>query len=115
MKINPDSQNIQNRIDAVTPLTETSSPFGVALAAKIQQLGGAPNATPLTSIAQAVTKADLADPSKADAILDHAVQAIIDKEFGNMRTPDRQQVAAWLHSDPVMRQALLKHITSLAS
>jgi len=115
MKIDPNSLDRSNRIDSTGPAARTDKTFKDALAAKAGQTSKAADAQPLAGVAQSYTKADLADPAKADAIVDHAVREIMDREFGNMRTPDREQVAAWLRADPVMREAMLKHIRSLAS
>ena len=105
MKINPDSPDFERQIDSTTAPSQTGKTFGDALVSKAQ-----PNA-PATQT-PALTKQDLADPAKANAAVDYAVQELMDNEFGRMCAPDREQVAAWLRSDPTMRAALLQRATS---
>lgn len=115
MKINPDSPNVSNRLDPATAPPRTEKAFGDTLAANIRQTAETSDAKPLVSVAQSFNKAEVGDPSNADSIVSHAVQEIVNREFGTMCPPDRELVTAWLGSDPIMREALLKHITSLAS
>ncbi len=112
MKINP---NLLNRVDGTTAPLKTDKSFGDALTDKAEQPLGPSNTSPLTGLAQGVSKTDLADAPKADAIVKQAVNELLAKEFGNMSSPDREQVGAWLNKDPIVRAALWKHINSLAS
>ncbi len=114
MKINPDSPDFQQPVESTKTVPQTGKAFGETLTSKIQ-----PNVAPAITQApiapaEALSKQDLADPVKANAAIDRAVQELIEKEFGAMCTPDREQVAAWLRSDPMMRAALLQRLTSLA-
>lgn len=105
MKINPESPDFQRQVDSATTPSQTGKVFGETLAAKTQPTAPA-------GATQGVGKQDLADPAKVNAAIDHAVQDLMDKEFGRMCAPDREQVAAWLRSDPMMRAALLQRLTS---
>ncbi len=108
MKINPDSPDFQRQIDSPTTPSQTGKAFVDTLASKTQPLACPPAA------AQGISKQDLADPVKANAAIDRAVQDLMEKEFGGMCTPDRERVAAWLRSDPMMRAAVLQRLLSLA-
>ncbi len=111
MKINPDSPDFRSRIDSTAAPSKGTGSFGETLASKVQS-GAA--AQPLADLAQGLTKTDLSDPAKADASVHQAVHEIIDKEFSGMCAPDREKLAAWLGSDPMMREAILRRLTSLA-
>lgn len=109
MKINPDSPDFQRQIDSATTPSQTGKAFGDTLASKTR-----PNVGEFNPVAaQGISKQDLADPAKANAAIDRAVQDLMEKEFGGMCAPDREQVASWLRSDPTMRTALLQRLTSL--
>ena len=114
MKINPDSPDFQTQLDPATTPSKTGKAFGDTLTGKTQPNVEASGAERLAA-AQSVNKADLADPVKADVAIDQAVKEMMEKEFGGMCAPDREHVAAWLRSDPIVRDALLKRLTSLAS
>jgi len=115
VKINPDSPNAPDRLDPATAPARTEKAFGDTLAANVRQSAGLSDAKPLAGVAGAFSKAEVGDPAKADSIVGRAVHEIVNREFGKMCPPDRELVAAWLGSDPIVREALLKHITSLAS
>ena len=108
MKINPDSPGFQRQIDSATTPPQTGNPFGDTLTSKAQPNVGISN----PAVAQEISKQDLLDPARANAAIDRAVRDLMDKEFGGMCAPDREQVAAWLRSDPTMRAALLQRLTS---
>jgi len=110
MKINPDSPDFQRQIDPATTPSQPGKAFGDTLVSKSQANVGA--STPAG--AQGISKQDLADPAKANAAIDRAVQDLMEKEFGGMCAPDREQVATWLRNDPTIRAALLQRLTSLA-
>lgn len=114
MKINPDSPDFQQPLESTKSLPQTGKAFGETLTSKSQPNVATSNTpAPIASV-QALSKQDLADPVKANAAIDRAVQELIEKEFGGMCAPDRERVAAWLRSDPMMRAALLQRLTSLA-
>lgn len=111
MKINPDSPDFQQRLESTKTLPQTGKAFGETLTSKSQpNLATGNTQAPI----QALSKQDLADPVKANAAIDRAVQELIEKEFGGMCAPDCEQVAAWLRSDPIIRAALLQSLASLA-
>lgn len=112
MKINPDSPDFQRQIDSTTISPQTGKAFGETLTSKSQPNAATANTQGPTASAQVLSKQDLADPVKANAAINRAVQELMEKEFGGMCTPDREQVAAWLRSDPMMRAALLQRLTS---
>lgn len=112
MKINADSPNGPERIESTSETTRAEKAFKDSLVGKTGQTAGAP---PLASVAQAFSKGELTDPAKADAIVDQAVHELMGREFGAMRQLDREQVAKWLSSDPLMRETMLKYVRSLAS
>lgn len=109
MKINPDSPDFQRQIESATTPSQTGKVFGDTLASKAQSNVGVSN----SAAAQGISKQDLADPAKADAAINRAVQDLMEKEFGGMCAPDREQVGAWLRNDPMVRAALLQRLTSL--
>ena len=115
MKVNPDSPDFRQQVESTITPSRTGNAFGEFLTSKTNPPNVAPdNTRALTSSIQGLSKQDLADPVKANAALDRAVQELMEKEFGGMCAPDREQVAAWLRSDPMMRAALLQRLTSLA-
>jgi hypothetical protein len=113
MKINPDSPDFQRQIDSTTTPSQTGKVFGETLASKSQPNAAAPGAQALNA-AQGINQQDLADPIKANAAIDRAIQELMEKEFGGMCVADREQVGAWLRSDPIIRAALLQRLTSSA-
>ena len=115
MKINPDSPDFQTRIDPSTTPSKAGKAFGDTLTSKTQPNVGTSNTQPLSAAVQSVSKQDLADPIKANAAIDRAVQEMMDREFSGMCTPDREHVAEWLRSDPMIRAALLNRLISLAN
>ncbi len=114
MKINPDPPDSQPQIDSATTSSQTGKAFGNKLTSKSQPSGGTSNTEALTAAAEGVSKRDLADPIKAKAAVDRAVHEMLEREFGGMSTLDRERVAAWLRSDPIVSAALLKRLISLA-
>jgi hypothetical protein len=114
VKISPDSPDFRKQIDPATTSSSTAKPFVDALASKSQPDPAASRIHPFTAAAEGVSKQDLADPVKADAAVDRAVQGMIQREFGGMCTLDRERVVAWLSSDPIMRAAVLNRLMSLA-
>ncbi len=111
MKINPDSPDFQRQIDSATGASKT----GKALASRNQPNVATSNAQALAAAVQGISKEDLTDPVKANAAIDRAVQEMMEREFGGMCTADREHVAAWLRSDPLMRSALLQGLMSVAN
>jgi hypothetical protein len=112
MKINPDCPDFQPQIESTPISRQTGKAFGETLTSKTQPNVAAGGAQAPTGSIQGLSRQDLADPVKANAAIDHAIQELMEKEFGAMCTPDREQVAAWLRSDPMMRDALLQRLTS---
>src|SRR5690242_12851505 len=115
MKINPDSPDFQTRIDPAATPSKTGKAFGETLTSKTQPNVGTSNAQPLSTVVRSVSKQDLTDPTKANAAIDRAVQEMMEREFSGMCAPDREHVAEWLRSDPMMRAALLNRLISLAN
>jgi hypothetical protein len=115
MKINPDSPDFQNRIDSTSAPAKDDKAFASSLGTKGPSADATSNTQPLAGIAQTLSKADLTDPSKANTAIHQAVNEIMDREFSGMQAPDRDRVASWLRGDPVIREALLKQLTALAS
>jgi hypothetical protein len=105
MKINPNSPDFQHQAESPAAPSKGGEAFGDTLISKTQ-----PNVA--TGNSPALSKQDAADPVKVNAAIHQAVQQLIDREFGGMCTPDRERVAAWLGSDPMMRAALLERLTS---
>lgn len=110
MKINPDSPDFERQVDSTKTPSQTGKVFSETLASGAQQPNAAAGAPPLA--ARGLTTRDLADPVKADTAIDRAVQELMENEFGGMCAPDREHVAAWLRSDPLIRSALLQRLTS---
>ncbi|MBV8810944.1 MAG: hypothetical protein JO033_19925 [Acidobacteriaceae bacterium] len=115
MKINPDSPDFQRQIDSATTPSKTGKAFYETLASKSQPNVATSNAQALAAAVQGISKHDLTDPVKANAAIDRAVQEMMEREFGGMCTADREHVAAWLRSDPMMRSALLQGLMSVAN
>ena len=113
MKINPDSPDFQRHIDSATTSPLPGKSFADTLTSKSQPDSAASNIHPFTAAAEGVSKQDLTDPVKANAAIHRAVQGIIEREFSGMCASDREQVAAWLSRDPIMRAAVLNHLMSL--
>ena len=114
MKINPDSPDFQRHIDAATTSSPTGKSFADTLTSKSQPSSAGPNIHPFSAAAEGVSKQDLTDPVKTNAAIDRAVRGIMEREFSAMCTSDRERVAAWFSSDPIMRAAVLNHLMSLA-
>ena len=112
MKINPDSPEFQHKIESTTSSPQIGKTFGETLTSKAQPNLAMGNTQTPTAPAQGLSQQDLADPVKVNAAIDRAVQELMEKEFGGMCPPDREHVAAWLRSDPMMRAALLQRLTS---
>jgi hypothetical protein len=112
MKINPDSLNGPNRADSLSEPSKAEKAFKDIVTAQTGQTMGS---QPLANVAQAFTKTELTDPAKADVIVQQAVHEMMGREFGAMRQPDREQVAKWLSSDPLVRETMLRYVRSLAS
>ncbi len=108
MKINPDSPDFQQPLESTKTVPQTGKAFGEALTSKSQPNVAPGNTEAPNASVQALSKEDLADPVKANAAIDRAVQELMEKNFDGMCTPDREQVAAWLRSDPMIRAALLQ-------
>ncbi|HEX4772176.1 MAG TPA: hypothetical protein VH351_15175 [Bryobacteraceae bacterium] len=109
MKINPDSPDFQRQVESTTTPPKSGTAFGETLTSKTQPTVATGN-TPVP--AAKLSKQDSTDPVKVNAAIHLAVQELIEKEFGGMCTPDRERIAAWLRSDPMMRAALLQRLTS---
>ena len=107
MKINPDSPDFQPQVEP--PATPGSGKaFGDTLTSKAQQKVAEGSTQVPAAPNQGISRSDLANPAQVNLALDRAVQDLIEKEFGGMCTPDRERVADWLRSDPMMRAALLQ-------
>ncbi|MBV9158197.1 MAG: hypothetical protein JO097_18170 [Acidobacteriaceae bacterium] len=114
MKINPDSPDFLRHVDSPTTSSPTGKPFIEAFTSRNQPASAASDIHPFTAAVQGVSKQDLADPARANAAIDRAVHAMMDREFSGMSISDREHVAAWLIKDPIMRGAVLNHLLSLA-
>lgn len=115
MKINPDSPEFQNRVDSTSGPAKGDKAFTTSLGTKSPSAAATSSTQPLAGIAQSLSKADLTDPAKANAAIHQAVNEIMDREFPGVQPPDRERVASWMRGDPVVREALLKQLTALAS
>lgn len=112
MKINPESPNSPRQIESTTDLSRSGKPFGETLTSKTPPNVSVSGLQPSAESTQGLSQKDMADPAKVEAAIDQAVQNLLKKEFGGMCEPDREHVASWLRSDPMVRTALLQRLTS---
>ncbi|MBV8069017.1 MAG: hypothetical protein JO270_03880 [Acidobacteriaceae bacterium] len=112
MKVNPDSPDFQPPIESTTTASQTGKTFGETLTSKSQPNAAAGASETPAAPLERLSKEDLTDPVKVNAAIDRAVQDLLQSEFGRMCAPDREQVAAWLRSDPMIRAALLQRMIS---
>ena len=111
MKINPESPNSSRQTESTTDLSRSGKTFGDTLTSKTPANVPATTVLPSDST-KGLSQKDMADPAKVEAAIDGAVQDLLKKEFGGMCKPDREHVASWLRSDPMVRAALLQRLTS---
>jgi hypothetical protein len=114
MKINPNSPDFQTNLDATKP-AESGKAFAEKLISKASLNTASLNNPSLAAAIEGLSKQDLADPAKANAAVVRAVQGMMQREFPAMSAPERDQVTGWLSRDPILRDALLKQLMSVAS
>jgi hypothetical protein len=62
----------------------------------------------LAKIESAFTKTDLTDPDKVNQMIGHAVDELLAQDFKNLSACEREEIAAWMRNDPLLREKLLK-------
>jgi hypothetical protein len=112
MKINPESPNPPRQSESTKDLNRSGKTFGDTLTSKTPPNVSASALQTSAESVKGLSQKDLADPAKVEAAIDQAVQDLLKNEFGGMCKPDREHIASWLRSDPMVRAALLQRLSS---
>jgi hypothetical protein len=108
MKINPNlPPDESRRLNPDQNLNQSEKTFPASGRAQIPKAG-----EPALSAAfrAQFTQADLKSPGKTDAVVDWAVNQIVDREFGAIRPRDREAITSWMRKDPALREAILNYL-----
>lgn len=108
MKINPNLPADESRgLNPDQNINQSEKTFPASDRAQIPKAG-----EPALSAAfrAQFTQADLKSPGKSDAVVDWAVNQIVDREFGAIRPGDREAITSWMQKDPALREAILNYL-----
>jgi hypothetical protein len=61
------------------------------------------------SVAASFRKADLQNAARVDEMVNKAVDELLTNEFPELPSSDRQAMASWMRSDPIVRQRILEY------
>lgn len=108
MKINPNlTPDESRRLNTDENINQREKTFPASDRAQIAKTG---EPTLSATFRSQFTQADLKSPEKIDAVVDWAVNQIVDREFGAVRPHDRDAITSWMRKDPVLREAIVKYL-----
>jgi hypothetical protein len=70
---------------------------------------------PFARVASQFRKADLMNPDKLERMIRIAVDGLVAQEFKQLSLTQRRRLAAWMRSDPLVRERLIKAFEKILS